>query len=261
MDRLEQRRAAGYAIAVPLPYHIFGFWTGENAMPPARVRNWNGFDTTGLEPILVTPESLHRWVVSERPLHPAYQYLSPVHRSDYLRPYFMYHHGGGYADIKRQTGSWLPAVERLSRSRWLIGAGYREIKGGTVWLQDNAIERRTYVLSHAVPPICAKLVTHAMRGFYPWMIGNGAFYFKPGTRYARIWLREVERRLDMLMPKLKGNPPAHPRDRLGGLEGHAYDGYPVPWSFLLGDINGPLSLLHAPLLSRSLPVPSFTDYI
>jgi hypothetical protein len=184
-----------------------------------------------------------------------------VHRSDYLRPYFLHHHGGGYSDIKRQTGTWLPAVDRVLRSRRLVGTGYREIHGGTVWLQNNVVDGKTYVLSHSVPPLFAKLVTDAMRGFYPLMIGNGAYFFKPRTFYTRLWLREVERRLDLLLPKLRKFPPRHPRDRLGGMAGETPSGYPVPWTFLLADINGPLSLTFFSRLSRQLPAPLFTNYL
>ncbi len=224
-------------------------------MSENRERGWNSFGVTGLEPVLVTPDTLGRWIVPDHPLHPAYEFLSPVHRSDYLRPYFMFHHGGGYADIKRQTGSWLPAVDRVNRSRFLIGAGYREIRGGTVWLQNNRVDGKVYVLSRSVPTIAAKIVTNAMRTIRPLMIGNGAFYFKPRSSYARSWLGESERRLDYLLPRLRAHPATGVRDRLGDP-----NGYPVPWSFLVGDINGPLSALYFPLLSRELPRPDFTNY-
>src|SRR5215208_2128265 len=222
----------------PMAMHrIFGFWTGDNPMPEARRACWDTFDITGLVPTMVMPENLVEWVVAEHPLHPAYEFLSSVHRSDYLRAYFMYHHGGGYADIDRQTGSWMPTVARVLRSNRLMGAGYRELKGGTAWLQNNIVDGQVFVLSHAVWPLTAKIVAHAMRCGRSAMIGNGAFYFKPGTLYGRLWLREVERRLDILTPALREKSASHPRTWLG--DG---TGYPVPWSFLLGDINGPLSL-------------------
>jgi hypothetical protein len=239
---------------------IFGFWTGDNVMNDARKRCWDSFPITGLEPTLVTPATLADWVVRDHPLHPAYEFLSPVHRSDYLRPYFMYHHGGGYADIKEQTGSWLPAVDHLHNSRRLMGTGYREVRGGTVWLQDHVVGGKVYVHSRAVPPFAAKLVTDAMRGFHSLMIGNCAFYFKPRTLYARLWLREVERRLDLLLPALRLNPPRDIRDRQGGLPGTGST-YPVPWPFLMGDVNGPLALAFSWALSRRLPPPKFEGYL
>jgi hypothetical protein len=235
---------------------IFGFWTGDNAMSDNRKRGWDSFPTTGLEPILVTAHTLDRWTVPEHPLHEAYEFLSPTHRADYLRPYFMYFHGGGYADIKVQRESWSLAVERLLRSKRLIAAGYREVRGGTVWLQDNRVHGKVYVLSRAVPNFVVKFATNAMRAARPLMIGNGAYYFKPGSAFARLWLAEAERRLDMLLPDLRRNPARDARDRQG-----SGSGYPVPWSFILGDIFHPLSLAFSPFLSRDLPRPAFENYL
>ena len=236
--------------------NLFAFWTGKNQMPDIRKRCLDTFGITGLDPKLVTPDTLGQWIVPNHPLHPAYEFLSPVHRSDYLRPYFMHHHGGGYADIKRQTGSWIPAVERVNRSSYLVGAGYREIRGGTVWLQDYRIDGKAYILSWPVPALAAKVATNFMRAARPLLIGNCAFYFKRHSSFARRWLSEVERRLDQLLPRLRAHPATHPRDRQGDPSG-----YPVPWSFLQGDVLGPLATLYWPVLSRGLPRPKFTDYL
>ena len=45
-------------------------------------------------------ENLSSWIAEKSPLHPAYNYLSSVHKADYLRCYLMHHHGGAYSDIK-----------------------------------------------------------------------------------------------------------------------------------------------------------------
>lgn len=237
---------------------LFAFWTGDNALTENRLEAFRTFSKTGLKPVLVTANELDRWVVPSHPLHPAYEHLSPVHRADYLRSYFMHHHGGGYSDVKPQTGSWLPVVEKVLKSSRLYGAGYREIKGGTALLQNNVVLGRTFVLPRKVHPIAAKAITYAMRGLYPAIIGNGSFYFRPGTSFTRRWLAETERRLDILLPMLKKHTWAHPRDRAGGVPGLPHEGYPVPWSFILGDILGPMSLLYSLRLSRALPPPVFS---
>ncbi len=234
---------------------IFGFWTGNNPMNHNRLRGWATFGVTGLEPTLVTPDTLNRWIDPTRPPHPAYNFLSSVHRSDYLRPYFMYHHGGGYADIKPQTGSWLESVETVERSSWLYGAGYREIRGGSVWLQNAPIQDRYFVLSQQVPRPLATLTTNILRAARPLLIGNCAFYFKPRTPFAREWLGEVDRRLDMLLGELHGVREPEARARLG--DG---SGYPLPWSAIHGDVLQPMALRQWMRLSRSLPRPSFNDY-
>ena len=235
---------------------IFGFWTGDNPMNDKRKAGWKSFGATGLTPILVTPETLADWIVPEYPLHPAYPFLSPVHRSDYLRAYFMNHHGGGYADIKPQSGSWLAAVEKVERTSFLWGGGYREVRGGTVWLENAPIMGRQHVLSHRVPRALASAATLMMRAARPLLIGNGAYFFQPRSPMTRWWLAEVERRLDLMLPALERAPADNVRARLGDA-----NGYPVPWSAIHGDVLHPLALRYAHRLSRDLPRPSFTDYL
>lgn len=72
--------------------------------------------------ILVTPENVADFIVEGSPFHPIYEHLSLVHRSDYLRAYLMYHHGGAYTDLKRQRGSLTEAIELLNADpdRWLV---------------------------------------------------------------------------------------------------------------------------------------------
>jgi hypothetical protein len=207
----------------------------------------------------VTADTLGDWVVPGHPLHAAYPLLSPIHRSDYLRGYFMHHYGGGYADLKRQGGSWLPAVERVLGSRRLVGAGYREIRGASAWLERDA-GGKFHLLRWQVPPVLARVAIDVMRAARPLLIGNCAFYFKPRTRFARAWLGEAERRLDRVLPTLQANPPISIRDRLGGLPGEPST-YPLPWQSIMGEIVHPLALLYAPRLLRALPVPEFEDYL
>lgn len=182
----------------------------------------------------------------------------------------MLHYGGGYSDIKFHSHSWLPAVEEILSSKHLMGGGYRQVRGGMPWLQNNAVLGRTYVHSYSVPPYIAKIVTDAMRGFYKILIGPSAFYFKPKSLFCKMWMKEVHRRLDILLPFLPDHPPSHPRDRAGGIEPKEnlagvekgkYKGYPVPWSFILADIIEPACLLFWPLLSRKIPPPKFEDYL
>ena len=66
--------------------------------------------------LLITPNNLNDYIVKDDPLPEAYNYLSLVHKADYLRTYFMYHYGGGYADIKRYQHSWKEALVGSSKS-------------------------------------------------------------------------------------------------------------------------------------------------
>lgn len=225
-------------------------------MSSNRRRCFESFAQTGLRPILVTAKELDSWILPSHPLHEAYGLLSPVHRSDYLRAYFMHHYGGGYSDIKEHARSWLPTINQLAKSETYLGAGYREIRGGTVYLQHNRIDGRAFVLSRSVNPLTAAFVTNLMRTVRPLLIGNGAFFFKKQTPYTKRWLGEVERRLDLLLPSLIAHPAQQVRDSIT-----SSSGYPIPWSFLLGDISGPLGMAYSWRLLKTLPPPSFENYL
>ena len=55
-------------------------------------------------------------------MHARYRDLHVVHRSDYLRAYFLHFFGGGYTDIKEPIGSWAAAFDRFdASSAWLCG--------------------------------------------------------------------------------------------------------------------------------------------
>lgn len=70
-----------------------------------------------MQNLLVTVDNLHQFIHPSRPLHKAYEYLTPVHKSDYLRPYFGYFYGGGYMDIKPCLGSWERGWNDLMQNR------------------------------------------------------------------------------------------------------------------------------------------------
>ena len=97
---------------------VFCAWTGRNAMSADRSAALQSLMLNiGCPVVLLTPDTLTNWVLPEHPLHPAYPYLSLTHKADYLRVYMMYHHGGGYTDIKRVTRNWRPLFEALLSSR------------------------------------------------------------------------------------------------------------------------------------------------
>ena len=81
----------------------------------------------GVPVVLVTPENLPQFIQPNAPLHPAFEYLSLVHKSDYLRCYFMHHLGGGYSDIKPCRHNWLASFEQLEASP-AYAIGYPERK-------------------------------------------------------------------------------------------------------------------------------------
>lgn len=216
---------------------IYIFWTGDNDITPNRLEGIKSLEkVSGVEVKLITPENLPDYIKDEDPLPEAYQYLSYVHRADYLRSYFMYHYGGGYGDIKTYYHSWVPAFEKLEQSAAYV-IGYPEVG---FWGAAN----------HDMEEGNLKKDLH-----YHWryLIGNGSYICRPRTRFTAEWHAEAKRRLIELTDELRKHPATDPF-------GHNPD-YPVKWSGLLGSIFHPLCLkYHDRLLKDKALMPSFKNY-
>lgn len=201
----------------PVPRRIFCLWTGDNPMSAnrrraiAEIRRLNEPDN---EVVLVMPESVGDWVVPGFPLHPAYEDLALIHRSDYLRTYLMHHHGGGYSDVKAARSPWAPAFDAVDGDAraWMLG--YPEVSYRMV--------------APAPAPVLKQLRVHHSR-----LVGNGAYIVRPLSPFTTAWLAEAERRLDLWRDDLR---------RFPGDVHSGPPGYPVPFYGLLGEIFHPLSL-------------------
>lgn len=220
----------------PAPRRIFCLWTGLNPMSQNRVRAMaeiRRMNEPALEVVLVTPFTIADWVVPGHPLHPAYEDLALIHRSDYLRTYLMHHHGGGYSDVKAAHASWGGAFDRLEGDpqAWLLG--YREVS--------------YRVVAPAPRPLQRQLQVHHSR-----LLGNGAYIARPRTPLTQAWLHEAERRLGLWREDLARAP---------GEVSSGPDGYPVPFYGLLGEIFHPLCLrFHEHLRQDARIVPQLHDY-
>jgi hypothetical protein len=201
---------------------IFCTWTGDNPLTPNRINAlFTIFSNTQCPVAFLNLNSLRRWEVAEEPFHPAFEFLSATHKSDYLRIYLMYHFGGGYTDIKITAKSWSGFFERLKNSS-AFGIGYTEIGPGGV---------------------AAKNTPEGMmlRTQYQHIIGCCAFIFKRKTEFTHELLRRQHQLMDEMLPSLKAFPARHPMDRLG-LEfpdTKEISRYPLPWSFF-GETFHPL---------------------
>lgn len=201
-----------------VPRRAFVLWTGANEMPPARMealKQIHGMLEGVAELVLVTPETIGNWVVEGSAIHPAYEHLSLVHRSDYLRCYLMHHHGGGYIDLKPPTGSWADAFDlaETDEGAWVIG--YPEIMSRHATYMESPMGR-------------------LLRRRYRSLAGNGSFIVRPYTPFTSMWFEEVEARMNYFQAALARNPAVDPFG-FGG-------GYPVPWSALLGQVFQPAQL-------------------
>ena len=206
------------------PKIIYGFWTEDNPLTQNRVKAIQSIqENCGTQFKLITKQDLPSYELKEHPYHPSFKYLSAVHKSDYLRTYFMHFYGGGYTDIKPHLNDWNPLFDILNRNTSSFCVGYPETKA-----KDLAN------IKHFTPPLAnnKKLNSH-LRKNYAEIIGNGSYIFKPLTTFTRLWLSECERRLSLSYQALKEHP--------GNTYGDNPD-YPLPWTSILGQVFHPLCL-------------------
>lgn len=219
-----------------VPRRIFVFWTGENPLSPNRQRALDEMRRTqlGLDVVLVTPCTLDQFVLPEHPLHPAYEHLSLIHRSDYLRCYALNFHGGGYADLKAPGQSWAPVFDRIDDSdAWL--AGYRvpvRLMGPNI--PDPGLER-------------------AMKQFSEHRLGQCSYISRPDTPISREWWRELNHRLDTLQSAVADCPGNARGDNAG---------YPVVFTSILAQVLDPLQVKYREhLLYDNRLRPDLDNYI
>lgn len=62
---------------------------------------------------VINPAVTPYFSVPEEPIHKAFEFLSLIHKSDYLRCYLLYHYGGGYTDVKHLHTDLKPYFKRL----------------------------------------------------------------------------------------------------------------------------------------------------
>lgn len=220
---------------------IFCFWTGDNPIPAKRLQALKSFSNTDLDVIFIDKNQLEKWLLPDYPLHPGYEFLSAIHRADYLRVYFMHHYGGGYSDIKFIKSSWETAFESLINSDKLA-IGYREIgpKGVAIIPSVNYIQ----------------LILNWKK-----LIGNCSYIFKPYTEFTYEWISYTNQLLDSKYLQLKMYPAKVPEDCFRKKINGTYSKYPIRWSEMLGNIFHPLCLKYSRHLLYTLPKPDFkTNY-
>lgn len=208
--------AAPRETSEPVPRRVFVFWTGDNPLTRNRREALAELEAcmSGLDVLLVTPRELGEWEVPDAPFHPLVEHLSLIHRADYYRAYFLHHHGGGYADLKRPTQGWAGVFDRMDASRaWM--AGYRvPVRLMTPNMEDPRHER-------------------LMRRWSDRRLGQNAYLARPRTPLTEEWLLEVEKRMTSRGDQLR----SHPGDARG-----ANAGYPVPFNSILAQVLDPLQV-------------------
>lgn len=208
--------------------NIYVFWTCDNKISENRLNSIKQLkEVTECNIIFVDINNLKNYLLDEHPLHPAYKYLSAVHKSDYLRTYFMNFYGEGYCDIKKTTGSWKQSFHDLYNSDAWIN-GYKEIPGGSpVGINHN------------------------------YLIGNGAYICKKNTPLTNEWYNNMIILLDKKLEDLKKNPANNPRDSFNNNGSK----YPIAWAEMLGCIFHPLIFKYKEKVLKTLPILIFNNYI
>ncbi|MBS2936449.1 hypothetical protein KDN32_01685 [Nocardioides sp. J2M5] len=216
------------------PERVFAIWAGENELTDNRKRNLELVRSRiGLPVELVTPASLGRWLVPGHLLHPAYEHLSLIHRSDYLRGYLMHHHGGAYVDIKRPLDSWSVPFSVMERDPHAWVTSYSAAHANWIGKLPGRMGRD--ILIH-----------------YRVTFGKSGFMMRSQTPLTSEWMAEMDLRLDAARSALAAHP--------GGVFGDDPE-YPLSWTDLLGRILDPLTLkylAHVRLDDRLLL--DFEDY-
>lgn len=206
---IEKRKALK---AAALDRRIFSFWTGSNPLGLIR-KKWleKIKQEAEMQVIFLDQNNIKLW----GSFHPAYEYLSAVHKADYLRCYFMHHYGGVYTDLKEYSINW-----NLFFSNSIVG--YREIgPEGIAHVDDRQLYEQ-------------------MKAHWQEMIGNCLFACEANTEFTRKWYEQVNRLLDNRLEALKLNPAKYERDQYG--ENGSL--YPLRWTELLGNIFHPLVFEH-----------------
>jgi hypothetical protein len=216
---------------------IYCFWVGDNnkEMNDNRKAGLASlFVNSKVDVILVDNENLHTYILDNHPLHEGFQYLSDVHKADYLRTYFMHHHGGGYSDIKPCNWDWNPYFDALENSL-AYGIGAPEDEGEL----SVTLKQRPWLGQH-----WDKLMT------------NDLYIFKPYTVFTAKWYTKLISIMDSKLQKLKMHPAKNSREAADTFVTE----YPIQWGEILLEVFHPLCYEYTDRLIKSMPLPVTENY-
>ena len=217
--------------------NIYCFWVGYNN-PKMNENRLNGLksirENSGVNVILVDNDSLNEYILDDYPLHEGFQYLSDVHKADYLRTYFMHFYGGGYTDIKPCNWDWNQYFNALQDSD-AYGIGAPEDEGEL----SVTVKQR---------PWLGKYWQHLMT--------NDLYIFKPQTNFTQQWYNTLIKIMDSKIENLKIHPAKHPREAADTV----VTNYPIEWGEILLEIFHPLCFFHTDKLIKAMPYPVTSNY-
>lgn len=201
---------------------IFCFWFGGiQTMSPNRIQGlYSIFGKTGVPVCLITEETVSAWEHPERGFHPAFSSLSAVHKSDYLRAYFMHFYGGGYTDIKAPRSSWCDYFSLMDQHPKAEILGYRELR------------------PTGIAPVPGQLGIE-MRLRYQELVGMCSFIMRPRTLFSELYLNGIEILLSQKIDLLKRFPAESAYDNSDGWFVERKSNYPLNWTAIGSEIYHP----------------------
>lgn len=247
-------------------YKIYCWWLNDIEMSDNRKSSLENLrNITNCEVIFIDKHSLSKYILPEYPLHDGYQYLSEIQKGDYLKCYFMHHYGGGYSDIKKTLGSWVPFFDKLYGDDSLYCVGYGEKCSGHVAILENCTlnpRDSKYCIDHTTNKNCDRWDSTQIKENWSNLIGNGAFICKKNTPFTLDWWNGVNEKMDGYYLQLKERPAKWERDARGELNPitKQVSLYPIGWAVINGCIFHPLCLKYKNNISKDLHYPIVQNY-
>jgi hypothetical protein len=198
---------------------VFSVWFGTfNQMSANRIIALNTiFQKIGCPLVILGDENYLDWQHPDYPIHTSFQFLSSVHKSDYLRAYLMCFYGGGYTDIKSARFSWMPMFDVLQNNEDHLALGYPELRPtGIAEMQDG---------EHL-----------DIRERFEEVIGMCAFLMRKRSPLSCAYLEGVEDVLDCYEFHLKRDPARFAYDNRDGWFTNSVTGYPLRWTSIGSEV-------------------------
>lgn len=228
---------------------LFTIWFGESYTP---IRNSCFISLKNVSQCKVLSINENNIHLLKYPIHKSFNYLSSIHKSDYLRCYLMYYYGGGYSDLKKTSSSWVPAFNKLKNNKNLWAVGY-DCDG--IAFPSNLQQKTGFIDYNECTIEFVKKLQKNLNNF----IGVGFFIFKKNTELVNKWFEELNKRLDFFYEDLKKYPAKFGRESKNGTPRPTWEGgnfntkYPICWNRILGQILYPLQLDYLDRVTKGIP--------
>ena len=234
-------------MTTPINKCIYMLWLGNEELNANRL---NAINNMPYNTILITQDNLHQYIKINYPLHPAYQSLSTVHKSDYMRCYLMHHYGGGYSDIKYTNINWENAFTRIDVDTTIELMGVKTTHGHTyagIELWSDVL--KTNILNNIESLVCM-----------------GYMVCRPYSSITTKWYTELHLQLDNYLELLQLHPAQYTRECYDPHLGYAmttpkWEGiseyhsmYPISWNYLLSQILYPIQLEYMDKIDNTIMI-------